>query len=90
MEHTIKITELVKRPIIRNDSAEEFLNKMTDDEIKQWDIETSFMLLEKGVPKKFPDWNAAFLAKVIDTSIIYSILKENITNENNNSWFKSF
>lgn len=71
MEHTIKIEELIKRPIIRNDKSEEFLNKMTDDEIRQWENEVKQNLLEQGVVQKFPDWNVAFLAKSIDTSILY-------------------
>ena len=35
MEYTIEIEELIKRPIIRSDKPEEFLNKMTDNEIRQ-------------------------------------------------------
>lgn len=31
------IPELVDRPIIRNDKSEEFLNKMTDEEIQEWE-----------------------------------------------------
>lgn len=75
MEYTIGIEELVKRPIIRNDRPEEFLNKMTDDEIRQWEIEVEQNLLEEGVVQKFPDWNAAFLAKSIDRSILYNLFK---------------
>jgi len=32
MEYTLKIEEVIKRPIIRNDKPEEFLNKMIDEE----------------------------------------------------------
>ena len=59
MAYTIGIEELIKRPIIRNDKPEEFLNKMTDDEIRQWEIEVEQTLLKEGVVQKFPDWNAA-------------------------------
>lgn len=75
MKYTIGIEELVKRPIIRNDRPEEFLNKMTNEEIRQWEIEVEQSLLEEGVVKKFPDWNSAFLAKSIDMGILYNLFK---------------
>jgi len=75
MAYTIGIEELIKRPIIRNDKPEEFLNKMTDDEIRQWEIEVEQTLLKEGVVQKFPDWNAAFLAKSIDRGILYNLFK---------------
>lgn len=78
MEYSITLEELIKRPIIRNDKPEEFLNKMTVEEIEQWEAETEVILLQEGVKKIFPDWNAAFLARTIDRSILYSILKENM------------
>ncbi len=75
MKYTIGIEELIKRPIIRNDRPEEFLNKMTDEEIKQWEKEVELILLEEGTVQKFPDWNAAFLAKSIDRGILYDLFK---------------
>lgn len=75
MEYTIGIEDLVKRPIIRNDRPEEFLNKMTDDEIRQLEIEVEQNLLEEGVAQKFPDWNASFSSKIIDRCILYNLLK---------------
>ena len=75
MKYTLKIEELIKRPIIRNDRPEEFLNKMTDEEIEQWEKEVEQNLMQEGVDKKFPDWNAAFLAKTIDRGILYSLFK---------------
>ena len=74
-KHSIPIDELLKRPIIRNDSAFEFLNKMTDEEIRQWNSEVEQMLIEEKAPRKFPDWNAAFLAKKVDTDILYNLFK---------------
>lgn len=73
MEYTIKITELVNRPIIRNDHIEEFLNKMTDEEIREWEEEVDNILVEEGVDRKFPDWNSAFLGKTIDRMILYNL-----------------
>lgn len=75
MEYTIEIEELIKRPIIRSDKPEEFLNKMTDNEIRQQEVEVEQNLLEDGVIQKFPDWNASFLAKTIDRSILYNLFK---------------
>lgn len=73
----MKIHELISRPIIRNDQSEEFLNKMSDNEIMQWEMEISQSLIADGVKQQFPEWNAAFLSKLIDWSIMYDIIKEN-------------
>jgi len=73
MERTLNISELLARPVIRNDNAYEFLNKMTDEEIAQWDKETEQMLDEEKVERVFPDWNAAYLAKVIDAQILHDL-----------------
>jgi hypothetical protein len=75
MEYSITIQELIKRPIIRNDKAEEFLNKMTDEEIHQWEKEVEQILFGEGVVQKFPDWNVEFLAKTIDRGILYELFK---------------
>ncbi len=75
MKHTITINELIDRPIIRNDKLEEFLNKMTDSEIEQWEFEIEQTLLENGIIKKYPDWNVEFLTKTIDFSILYKVFK---------------
>ena len=76
MEYSLKLMELINRPIIRNDKSCEFLNKMTDEEIKTWEKEIEQNLIEEGVPQKFPEWNAAFLAKEIDYEIMYEIFKD--------------
>jgi hypothetical protein len=74
--YTISIQELLERPIIRNDFGEEWMNKMTDKELSQFDKESYQICLDEGVPKKYPDINAAVLSKHIDTSILYKIFKE--------------
>lgn len=76
MEYTIGLEELIKRQIVRTDQSYEFLNKMTDVEIRQWEKEVEQSLLEAGTVKKFPDWNAAFLSKTIDKHTMYTIMKE--------------
>jgi 16S rRNA C967 or C1407 C5-methylase (RsmB/RsmF family) len=88
MEYTVKIGELIARPLIRNDQTYDFLNKMTDEEIDQWDKEVAEMLKEEKVPEIFPDWNAAYLAKLIDRQILYDLFllgdsKDKIISTNN-------
>jgi 16S rRNA C967 or C1407 C5-methylase (RsmB/RsmF family) len=73
MKYAIKIGELIIRPVIRDDQVYEFLNKMTDEEIDQWDKEVSEMLKEENVPEMFPDWNVAYMAKLVDRQILYDL-----------------
>jgi hypothetical protein len=40
MGYSITVQELIKRPIIRTDFDEEWMNKMTDDELNQFDKDT--------------------------------------------------
>jgi hypothetical protein len=75
MEHKLSIKELIDRPIIRNDKPDEWMNKCTDEEIRQWEDEARENLINEGVPQVFPDFNAAFLAKCIDRDIIYGLFK---------------
>lgn len=76
MKYTIGIEELINRPIIRNDKQSEFLNKMTDDEIFQWEKEVESNLIEEGFIKNYPDFNCAFLSKTIDREILYDLFKK--------------
>ncbi len=75
MEYAITVQELIKRPIIRNDFDEEWMNKMTDDELNQFDKESRAFCLKEGVINKYPDINAACLAKHIDRCILYDLFK---------------
>ena len=74
--YTVTIKELLLRPIIREDQVHEYLNKMTDVEIKQRDVEIFATLDENKVPRKFPDWNAAWLSAIIDTDILYRLFRQ--------------
>ena len=76
MKYSLKFDELLKRPIIRNDQMFEFLNKMTDEEIKQWDKEVELTLKEEKVPNVYPDWNAAYYAKLVDRDILYRLFQK--------------
>jgi hypothetical protein len=73
------IHELINKPIIRNDYDEEWLNKMTDEEIEAWEDEMLEECIKAGIPYKFPDINGALISKHIDTTILYKIFK--IANE---------
>ena len=75
MKHTIDIRELVSRQTIRTDKMYEFLNKMTDEEIAQYDKETDLILLNENTIQRFPDWNYAITSKNIDSEIMYKIFK---------------
>ena len=75
MEYSITIQELIKRPIIRSDFDEEWMNKMTDEELSQFDEETYKMCIDDGTPEKYPDINAAHLSKHIDRGILYNLFK---------------
>lgn len=76
MEYSITVLELIKRPIIRTDHHEEFLNKMTDEEIENWykEIEHN-LLIDEIIVSKFPDLNDMFSSKFIDRSILYKLIK---------------
>ena len=75
MEYTLTIKDLLERPIIRNDSDFEFMNKMTDDEIAVWKSEAETMLAEDLIFKNNPDFEIEFFHKMIDRDILYNIFK---------------
>jgi hypothetical protein len=51
------------------------MNKMTDEELKEFDKESYKFCLDEGVEEKYPDINSACLSKHIDRGILYSLLK---------------
>lgn len=72
--YALSVHELVDRPVIREDFNEEWMNKMTDYEINQWNEEIYTILNEEGITG-YPDLNSAHLSKYIDRGILYGILK---------------
>jgi hypothetical protein len=74
--YSITIQELLERPIIRNNYNEEWMNKMTDDELNEFEKESYQICIENGTPEKFPDINAACLSKHMDRNILYELLKQ--------------
>jgi hypothetical protein len=75
IKYSITIQELLERPIIRNDYNEEWMNKMTDEELNQFDEETYQICIQEGTPENYPDINAACLSKHIDRNILYELFK---------------
>ena len=74
IKYSVSITELIDRPIIRNDHGEEWMNKMTDDEIEQWHNEAYAICKADGLYKTY-ELNACHLAKHIDRGILYNLFK---------------
>lgn len=89
MEYTNKIKELVERPIIRDDFDEEWMNKMTDEELDQFEKESFEMCLEKGSTEQYSDETHSeeiitkWVANYIDRGILYELFKERKNNEKN-------
>lgn len=73
---SLNLNDLIDRPIIRNDQIFEMLNKMTDEEIKDYYDSIEKQLEIDGVEKIFPVWNSERLSKEIDMEILYEIFKE--------------
>jgi hypothetical protein len=74
--YSITIKDLIHRPVIRDDFTEEWMNKMTDEELTQFDKEIYQLCLKECVPGKFIDINAACLSKQYDRTILYNLIKE--------------
>ena len=71
------ISELLERPVIRNDKCFECFNKMTDEEFKEWENNIEAIINNnESVKKQFPDYNAEYLAKYIDFNILYLLFQK--------------
>ena len=53
MGYSITVQELIKRPIIRTDFDEEWMNKMTDDELNKFDKESYDISIKEGTIEKY-------------------------------------
>ncbi len=74
-KYTISVKELIERPNVTDiyEGNMKWMNKMTEEELKQWDKEAYAICLEEGTPNKYPDLNAAHLSKCIDRGILYNL-----------------
>lgn len=70
----INLKELLSREIIRHDQAHEFLNKMNDEEIKFYYKNIQEQLDKENI-HGFTKRNINFLSKIVDTDILYILLK---------------
>lgn len=78
MSYTLKLQALVFRRIIRKDMPEEFLNKMTDEELLQWYGEVKEKLLKKGIDESMMTWKFEFEEIIKERKDIYELFKDNI------------
>lgn len=73
MNNVEKIKELLDKPIIRNDHCHEFMNKMTNDEIRIW---------EQEVIEEISHDPIEYMSTLINTDILYNVFKlSNLNNE---------
>jgi len=77
MAYSLVLHALVFRPIIRKDMPEEFLNKMTDEELLVWYDELRVEFMKQGVDESMPRWKLMFEEKVKERKDIYELFKDN-------------
>jgi hypothetical protein len=67
----VDFDELMKREIIRNDYAEEMLNKMTDSEIKDHFRESNEFVNREYPDLGYPHINVQRMCYTIDMNLLY-------------------
>ena len=74
-QYSISINELIRMPDIRNDFTDNdiWMNKLTNEQLDQFDREARNICIEEGVENKYPDMNGAIVAKYIDRGILYKL-----------------
>lgn len=75
--YSISIIELLDRPIIRDDRGYEWMNKMTNEELENWEMEAIETI--RNSTERFEvysgDWMPELMTKHIDRDILYRIMK---------------
>jgi hypothetical protein len=74
-QYSLSVQELIKRPLQRNDQPYEFMNKMNDEEIEQFEKEVKVYMELDNVSKIFPEYNAELIARFINRDIIYKVFQ---------------
>jgi len=69
MEYTITVKELLQRPVINPKRHFGFMQKMTDEEITQWEYEVKYNL-EEGDDEYYD-----LMSKTMDRDILYNLFK---------------
>ncbi len=78
MAYSLPLQALVFRTVIRNDMPEEFLNKMTDDEISTWYEEFKQEQLKIGIDESMPIFKLRFEEKIKERKDIYELFMDNL------------
>lgn len=76
MAEKVRLQALAFRPIIRSDMPEEFLNKMTDEELLDWYNELREEFLQQGIDESMSRWKLMFEEKIIEKKNIYELFNE--------------
>jgi len=69
MIYSITIEELIWRPIIRYDYNDEWMNKMTDDEIDQYNKELNDMVSQLSIEEHMN----CIASKTYDRNVLYGL-----------------
>ena len=69
MIYSLTLEELMWRPIIRSDYNDEWLNKMTDDEIRQFNKEVEEIISKLPLEEQY----FADTSLIVDRNILYKI-----------------
>lgn len=77
LKFSLPLQALVFRKFKRTDMPEEFLNKMTDEELIQWGKEMDEILYAEGLNKDMVSWKIRFNEIVKMRKDIYELFGEN-------------
>ena len=67
----VALKELITRPIIRTDQSSEVFNKMTDDELNEWEERHDRIIEEKLIYDPSSTYGSLYTSHVIDFDILY-------------------
>jgi hypothetical protein len=74
--YSISIEELIDRPILHYQYEEEWMNKMTDEEILQYESEVRDILVRENIFNKDISIKDARLAKFNNRTTLYKLVKQ--------------
>lgn len=75
-KYSISIEELLNRPILHFQYDEEWMNKMTEDEILQYELEARAISIQEEIQDKSQSLEILLRQKYRDRTIIYNLLKK--------------
>jgi hypothetical protein len=74
--YSISIEELINRPLLHYQYDEEWLNKMTEQEILQYESEVRDILVKESIFNKDISIEEARLAKYSSRTTLYKLIKQ--------------